>query len=277
MTTFTTQIPRDDAIRMGQEAVAIGEQGFYRTPSGRVIDLKEKIAQSVQGTQSYPPDFPFEDRHAGEHPTRVAVTNETTLSAATGLLHAGLNPVALNFASATHPGGGFLSGARAQEEYLARSSCLYPCIRGNAMYAYHRARSDPFYSDYMLYSPQVPIIRGDDGNLLEEPYRVSIITSAAVHASRVPPERQRDILPVMWRRMLKVLAVGIKHHHDSIVLGAWGCGAFGNDATEIACMFRQALDINFRGAYRKVVFAIVDWSPERRFIGPFEAAFRSAL
>jgi uncharacterized protein (TIGR02452 family) len=64
----------------------------------------------------------------------------------------------------------------------------------------------------------------------------------------------------MRRRIIKVLAVGVLHGHDSIVLGAWCCGAFGNDANEIAALFERALQNNFKGAYRRVIFAIVDWS-----------------
>ena len=80
----------------------------------------------------------------------------------------------------------------------------------------------------------------------------------------------------MWQRIIKVLAIGVLHGHDSIVLGAWGCGAFGNDGEEIAEMFECALRINFKGAYRRVIFAITDWSPERRFIGPFERIFQAS-
>ena len=29
----------------------------------------------------------------------------------------------------------------------------------------------------------------------------------------------------------------------------------------------------FKGAFREVVFAITDWSPERRFLGPFRDTF----
>ncbi len=61
----------------------------------------------------------------------------------------------------------------------------------------------------------------------------------------------------MWSRILKVLAAGVHHGHDSIVLGAWGCGAFGNRSSEIAPLFRKALEASFRGAYRRVAFAIV--------------------
>jgi uncharacterized protein (TIGR02452 family) len=70
-----------------------------------------------------------------------------------------------------------------------------------------------------------------------------------------------------------VLSLGVRYGHDAIVLGAWGCGAFRNDGNEIADLFHEALSESFKGAYRRVIFAIVDWSPERRFIGPFEARF----
>ena len=93
------------------------------------------------------------------------------------------------------PGGGFLHGARAQEEYLARSSGLYGCLVNNPMYSFHRERHDPLYTDYVIYSPQVSVFRADEGNLLEEPYKLAIITSPAVNANHVQPERPSHILP----------------------------------------------------------------------------------
>ena len=79
----------------------------------------------------------------------------------------------------------------------------------------------------------------------------------------------------MESRILKVLSVWLLNGHASIVLRAWGCGAFGNDPHEIAKLFRRALVQNFTGAYARVVFAIVDWSTERKFIGPFQQIFAS--
>jgi hypothetical protein len=51
---------------------------------------------------------------------------------------------------------------------------------------------------------------------------------------------------------------------------------FGNDGEEIAGLFRQALGRRFHGAFARVVFAVLDWSEDRRFIGPFERAFATS-
>ena len=122
----------------------------------------------------------------------------------------------------------------------------------------------------------MPILRADDGTLLEAPYTCAIITCPAVHAGgvrRYVPEREGEIGPIMWKRILKVLAVAEHHHHLALVLGAWGCGAFENDGNQIASLFREALATTFRGAFEHVVFAITDWSDEKRFIGPFQRIF----
>jgi uncharacterized protein (TIGR02452 family) len=55
--------------------------------------------------------------------------------------------------------------------------------------------------------------------------------------------------------------------------GAWGCGAFGNDLQRTASDFRQALEGEFSGVFSDIVFAVTDWSVERRFLGPFRDVF----
>jgi uncharacterized protein (TIGR02452 family) len=274
------QVSREQATRLGRETVAIIEAGRYAVPSGRVVEIASMVEHAVTGTVSYPPGREPASRISQPvvgAPT-VAILNETTLTAVRQMQTRGMNPAALNMASATSPGGGFLSGARAQEEYLARSSGLYACLRGNLMYACHREDRDPFYSDYVIYSPDVPVFRGDDGGLLDEAYPCSILTSPAVHAngvSRFMPQRVKDIGRVMEKRIQKLLAAAAAHGHTSLVLGAWGCGAFGNDGNLIAGLFRGALMGKFQDAFQNVVFAITDWSDDRMFIGPFEKAFAS--
>ena len=273
MINTSTRIDRNLALAYGREAVQIIESGRYNSPSGHRIEIAGMISESIAGTRSYPPDQMLPEFAPGPHQTEIRVENETTLATAWVLMNAGYNTVALNFAAATSPGGGFLSGARAQEEYLARSSGLYACLHGNRMYDFHIARRDALYTNYVIYSPGVPVFRADDGSLLEQPYQMAIITSPAVNAKDVEAARRKEIAPAMWARILKVLSAGLVHGHDAIVLGAWGCGAFGNDGTEIAGLFHKALAENFKGAYRRITFAIVDWSPAQDHITPFQAAF----
>lgn len=269
-------ISRDMAERYGHEAVSIIRAGHYVSIGQRRVEVSAAIQQAVANTCVYPPGTPLPEITARFDHTVIEVTNETTLHAARRLISVGQRPVALNFASATHPGGGFLTGARAQEESLCWSSGLYACLEHQTMYDFHRQRHDPIYTDYTLYSPDVPVFRDDEGRLLDEPYLCSFLTSAAVNANALlqrDPSRRSEIEPAMIERIHKVLTLGAAHGHTAIILGAWGCGAFGNDGHEMAAWFDRALQTDFRGVYDHIVFAVLDFSREQHFIGPFKAVF----
>ena len=99
-----------------------------------------------------------------------------------------------------------------------------------------------------------------------------MLTSPAVQANAVRyymPDRELEIAKVMKKRILKLLSVAHTHKHTVLVLGAWGCGAFGNDGNVIAGLFKRAFQENYRGVFDRVIFAITDWSPDNRYIGPF--------
>jgi uncharacterized protein (TIGR02452 family) len=269
-------IDRGKAKAQGQEAVRIIHSGAYTAADGRGVRVADAVAESVQGTVSYPPDSPLPAFTSPGYDSRFEVHNETTLSAARRLVLDGLHPVALNFASAKHPGGGFLGGARAQEESLCRSSGLYACIVNDAMYRQHAGTRGGLYTNHVIYSPAVPVFRDDDGDLLGEPYRCAFVTSPAVNAGTYLKEgggRQGEVTREMRERVRKVLHVMAGHGHHAAVLGAWGCGVFRNDPEVIADLFRDALATHFAGVFKVVVFAILDWSAERRFIGPFAERF----
>ena len=140
-------LSRSDAAMQGREAVAIIEAKSYVSPSGRRIDLSARIDRAVAASYDVPPT-----EHVASAPsslatkTKFSVVNGTTLASASRLV----DPLVLNFASAHKPGGGFLSGARAQEESLARSSTLYPCLLKSGMYEHHRFPRDPMYTSWSI-------------------------------------------------------------------------------------------------------------------------------
>jgi uncharacterized protein (TIGR02452 family) len=272
MTLFDPRINRDLAVQLGEEAVVIAQAGKYIGPAGLVGILTE-VKACMLATVHYTADHVHPSPATGPHTTVYEVTNETTLSAHRRHLAKGHKVVSLNFAAATHPGGGFLTGARAQEEYLCRSSALYLAIKDSPMYAYHRREGHQRYSDAMIYSPDVPVFRDDDHRLLPTPYLASFITSAAPLTKHLHPEELTLVAEILRKRIWKILTVAQAHGHDSLVLGAWGCGAFGNDGNQVAALFKWALEEDFKGAFKEVTFAIVDTSPEKKFIGPFAECF----
>jgi uncharacterized protein (TIGR02452 family) len=265
---------KSKAAEVARDTIEVVTSGRYTTRRGKKVAVRHLVEAAMNGTVSYPPDAPLPTVVAAGRPTAFEVVNDTTLAAARRLVADGFAPAALNFASARHPGGGFLNGARAQEESLCRASALYYCINGNAMYRHH-AHADAYYSNYALYSPAVPVFKGDDGEPLDEPYACAFVTSPAVNAGALraadrDPDRVRK---EMEQRVEKVLAVMAGHGHDAAVLGAWGCGVFENDPEMVADLFARALRGRFAGCFVKVVFAVL--SPDGETIGPFEERFHN--
>jgi uncharacterized protein (TIGR02452 family) len=271
-------IDRGKAAKMGQEVVEIIQKGWYKLPDGSPVQVQEKIAAAVAGTQCYPPDAILPTFSNNSADTIFEVINETTLNAARRFVAAGYNPVALNFASAKNPGGGFLGGARAQEESLCRSSGLYACLKNDDMYRRHAPTRGGFYTNSAIYSPAVPVFREDTTGEWIEPYLCAFVTAPAVNAGTYLKEgkgRQDDVMHEMKNRIHKVLTIMVGHGHNVAVLGAWGCGVFRNQPELIAELFRNAFQTRFVGVFTRVVFAVLDSSQERRFIGPFEQRFQS--
>lgn len=264
-------IPRERAASLGFSAACAAHEGCYLREDGTRVAWADAVTAAVVACRSIPPDLPLPaPRERIDAETTVTIANETTLGAARRLMERDLRPAALNMANGVHPGGGFLGGARAQEEALCRSSALHATLRDDPMYAAHRRRGDHESSDWVIVSPDVPVFRDDDGRTLSEPWPCSFLTCAAPYAPHVGQPRSAQLLA---RRIERLLHVAEAHAFDALVLGAWGCGAFGNDARLAAADFHRLLSGPFDGAFREVVFAISDWSPERRFLGPFRDRF----
>lgn len=261
---------RERLRKVAADTVRIVDAGGYRLDDGRWVDLTKRVGRAVDGTVLHGPDPLAAEAPAAAAPggtpgpARVEVTGETTLTAARRLLAAAPGAVAvLNFASALHPGGGFLSGARAQEEYLCRLSALHRClVDRDDYYGPHNAAGTSLYSDRVLHSPAVPVFRDDEYALLPEPVDVGVLTAAAPYATglaRTEPHLLPRLPEVFRSRARQVLAVAAHHGYRRLVLGAWGCGAFGNDPAVVAAAFAELLLPGgaFARQVDEVVFAIL--------------------
>ncbi|MEM7183033.1 MAG: TIGR02452 family protein [Spirochaetota bacterium] len=269
---------------IASETLQILKQGSFRSPGGDTISIIEEQNYAEENTILYTPESAkallAKKVIEKSFSTTVTVTRETSQQAASRLVQKeGIaNPVVLNFASAKNPGGGFQNGAKAQEEDLARSSGLYPCLLKQPGYYQNNRKSGTFfYTDHIIYSPKVPWFRSDKGELLQNPYLASVITAPAPNAGQIRLKKQgmgTEIQEVLWQRAALVLAIAREQGHKTLILGAWGCGVFRNEPTMVAEGFAHHLqDSQFQGCFENVCFAIYDTSKNRETLRAFEEVF----
>lgn len=197
----------------------------------------------------------------GVQQTRTLVVADDTLAAAQSLVR----PVVLDFASARNPGGGYAAGVAGQEEDLCRQTDLAQFLESaeaRPFYEHHQTLG-PLNSSWCLY---VPVVR-----VRATSTEVAVIACAAPNAreARTYGYSDAQIAQTMRDRVQQVLRVAARQQHTHLVLGAWGCGHFGNDPEVVADAFAQELEA-MPGAFDEVVFAIHGpaWmraSFERRF------------
>ena len=272
---------------IAQETVAALERGNYTALNSNVVDFAPLLKRCVEGTQCYEPDTLTSIREQvlakskTWDRTEFELVNETTLQGSARIVESGKyeHIGVLNFASAKNPGGGFLGGAKAQEESLARSSGLYrSLLRCPDYYSYHRQLKTSLYSDWMIFSPDCPVLRTDRGDWLEAPYVVSFITSPAPNAGAIQANESHNLseIPATFReRISKLLALALYHGCDALVLGAWGCGAFRNDPDLVAPIFWEHLgpEGHFWGRFKKIQFSVLDTSNQQNIYNAFAKNF----
>ena len=274
-------VTRGAKVGIAKLTLAACDAGEYVTPAGDRVEIGAAIRAARAGTVGHDGDHDHFARPAARHVTKVAVTGESTVEALVRLAaEPGGHLGCLNFASAKNPGGGFLGGAQAQEESLARASALYPCLLEQPdHYARNRAFGSALYLDLAIFSPHVPVFRDDDGGWLARPVLASVITCPAPNASALRQQGKLDPVTLeatLRRRAELVLAIAAHHGVERLVLGAWGAGVFGNDPALVADAFRVPLAGSFAGVFVEIVFAVLG-GPGRPNHDAFGSAFGAAF
>lgn len=190
------------------------------------------------------------------------------------------NPLVMNFANAHKPGGGFEMGATAQEEALCRCSTLFASIsseKAQEMYRYNNSHISRVESDYMLLS-KVCVFRNEKCELLKEPFMAGVITVPAPNRIGLAAlASEKRIEQAMQRRIRIMLLIAKEQGYKTVVLGAWGCGAFHNDASKVAGYFKRVLiDEGYAGYFEHICFAIYG-SEDGKNITAFRKRFEESL
>ena len=172
----------------------------------------------------------------------------------------------LNFANPVNIGGGVYKGAKAQEEDLCRRSSLLRSLETQyslRYYSYNRKLHTHMGSEAMIFSPEVEIFRDEHGGLMDETVIVAVLTCAAPMISYgLEGMSEREYQRMFYNRIVSVLKCATYFGYEDLVLGAWGCGAFGNDAAVVSDMFHNALTEQIQNGgqikdlFCRIIFAI---------------------
>lgn len=269
-----------DRKAMAKETLQIMKQGYYEPDTEQKrITIKEAMEHSIRDSILISPaegetllETYAVSASCGQPETRVE--NLSTVDAIRILAEEGKTGIGvLNFASAKNPGGGFLNGAKAQEESLTVSSALYPTLTAHEeYYRENRANRSMMYLDYGIYSPDVVFFRDGTFRLTPTPVTASVLTLPAVNMGQAllkgeDPEKARQ---VMRRRMKLALAIFAEQGAKRLVLGAYGCGVFRNDPREVAAWWKELLAEGMGRHFSSVFHAVLDHSKGQNCIRAFQ-------
>lgn len=259
------------------------KRGYYTNKRGEEIEF-EHVNRMLQGSMMWNDLKPFD---LGNLPsfkeTKIYTQNIDTFNKAREFGSLG---ACLNMASDKKPGGGFWGGSRAQEESLCRRSNLILSIASFTEYGQKEFGSQfpkedgryPLRKFEGIYSPCVNVYRNSIYEYLQEPYITNVISVAALRHPRtdskgllVPEDAEID-----KEKIRLILRIAIAGRHSKLVLGAFGCGAFGTPPAEMARLFKEVLEEpEFIHSFQEICFAVLDDhnSPRGGNYEPFKEVF----
>lgn len=237
---------RDSRAEKAKEHTKEMEQGYSDSIKKAFWGSKIYYGRNSFGVQAYS-RFP--------ESTEIQVVKSDTVTALFKHTNIKANVALLNFASYKHPGGGFIGGSLAQEESLCHASTLYNVLKDmdDMFYEEHKRNlNSGLYRDDAIFSPYIKFFKQGF-----KPREVSVITCAAVNrgAAKKKGIPDSEVSRAMEARINFVMDIAVEREVDTLILGAFGCGVFGNDSHEVAGYFSRYIE-EHPLAFKQVVFAI---------------------
>lgn len=265
-------------VRILRETMKAAEDGFYFVEEREVElpvsfeEIKETKLYSAEQIVQLPKVSP-----PGNKPARIALRNQDTLEAAFDLHQHRTEtekPVlVLNFANPHRPGGGIRSKPGTQEEHLCVKTTLLCSLETEVAWPFYQTNlgsGTQAQTDTILYSPNTVVIRNPDLSFREDPFPVAVMTVSAPIASRMELEELPDLENILRNRIYGMIRTAIEEGYTRLVLGAWGCGNFGNDPELVAKLFHQVMTernaadgVCYGDFFEEIVMAVFDNSEEK--------------
>ena len=254
---------REELVKVYNQVILDIKNGYYENSFGEEIEFtgKSKIRKETKMYESLPP--------CNDHPafssTRIYVQNIDTYLKA---IEMGPKAAVLNMASHRNPGGGVSKGSRAQEEELYRRSnllySLYSFIsKGKELFGFEKEQNYPIPCYGGIYSPKISIYRKPGSYIAyDEPFFTNVISVAGIlhpEIDSLTGMMLKKYVHIAKSKIRTILRIAILNKHSKLVLGALGCGAFGNPPKHIARLFKEVLEEDeFKNSFEEICFAILD-------------------
>jgi len=226
-----------------------------------INEKRDLLAPSATTEIIYPSAF----SQGAEGDVVAEVVERDMLEVANELHSGGYNVAVLNMANAFTPGGGYKSGAGAQEENLHRRSDACRFI------AWQRQHY-PIPAAGCLLSRNVTVFRGKekDGYPYQRPFQITVLSCAACSHPRLTKDlkyHDSETESEMKNKIDAIIAAAMQSKCNALVLSAFGCGAFGNPPEEVARMFWHALR-SAPAPVPRIIFCIINDHNARRHHNP---------
>lgn len=215
------------------------------------------IQNSIDNTIYYFPNFECK-KELPEVKTEIILDDIDTVSAIFKYDTKDQKAAVLNFASYKNPGGQFINGSKAQEECLCHESFLYNVlVKCTDYYEWNNQhKNKALYLNRALYTPNIVFIRKENGSMIAKYY--DVINCACPNKSAAKKYMyvsDKENTEALRSRIKFVLDIAKCEEVETLILGAYGCGVFGQDPMEVASIFKEYLDTTHK-CFKRVIFAI---------------------
>ena len=278
-------------VRILRETMKAAEEGFCMVEEQEVKlpfafeQIKEIKLYGAEQIHQLP-----EVTLPGSKSGRITLRNQDTLEAAFELHQRRKETekavLVLNFANPHRPGGGIRAKPGTQEEHLCVKTTLLCSLETKEAWPFYQANLDcgtQAQTDTILFSPKTVVIRNPDLSLRKDPFPIAVMTVSAPIASRMEPDERLDLEHILRNRITGMIRTAIEEGHTRLVLGAWGCGNFGNDPDLVAKLFHQVLTEHqkngspcFVSFFEEITMAVFDPSAEKTRYQSFARYFSEA-
>lgn len=233
---------------------------FLMENRDRVFDYLDKYELPEPRSVINPTNAETPVTYAGH--CEISVIDADTISAA---WNAHAEPSAkiaiLNFASFRHPGGGFMTGAMAQEESICHHTNLYNALVAQQAWYDENEHiiNRCLYQNRAILTYDVSIIARGIGKFVpvENVFQADFLTCASPNAGAAAKKgvSEEEINCAIEQRVSYAVELLAGRGYTHTILGAFGCGAFHCNPRVVAEAFRRSVEKS-ANAFDKVIFAI---------------------